>query len=104
MRTYIQYALELLNEKGFSNLEFAAMGRAINMAVLCAEILKRRVHGLHQITEVGEVQTGNGRALASKHRVCVHALSVCLHVPQHQHIRYKPFLVVELCMERKLLP
>mmetsp|Transcript_5596 Transcript_5596/g.15059 ORF Transcript_5596/g.15059 Transcript_5596/m.15059 type:complete len:261 (-) Transcript_5596:646-1428(-) len=55
VRTYIQYALELLNEKGFSNVEFAAMGRAINMAVLCAEILKRRVHGLHQITELASL-------------------------------------------------
>lgn len=33
-----------------------AMGRAINKTVGIAEIVKRRVHGLHQITDTGSAE------------------------------------------------
>ncbi|KAG1661226.1 hypothetical protein FOA52_008271 [Chlamydomonas sp. UWO 241] len=53
MRSYISHAMGLLNEKGHDEVVLKAMGRAINKTVAIAEVLKRRVAGLHQVTEVG---------------------------------------------------
>jgi DNA-binding protein len=50
--TYIAYAHALLAEKGHSTVELKAMGKAINKTVAIAEILKRRVAGLHQATSL----------------------------------------------------
>jgi ribonucleases P/MRP protein subunit RPP25 len=75
MRNYISYAINLMTEKGHTSVQLKAMGRAINKTVaigmhaqlhpaepdelihshLAAEIIKRRVKDLHQLTEVGSV-------------------------------------------------
>lgn len=46
---YISHAQSLLTEKGASSITIKALGRAINKAITIAEILKRRVPGLHQV-------------------------------------------------------
>ncbi|XP_071686195.1 uncharacterized protein [Rutidosis leptorrhynchoides] len=53
MRSYITYAMTLLQEKGASEIVFKAMGRAINKTVTIVELIKRRIVGLHQITSIG---------------------------------------------------
>ncbi|KAK9063939.1 hypothetical protein SSX86_017811 [Deinandra increscens subsp. villosa] len=53
MRSYITYAMSLLQEKGSSEIVFKAMGRAINKTVTIVELIKRRIVGLHQITSIG---------------------------------------------------
>ncbi|XP_039049180.1 ribonuclease P protein subunit p25-like protein isoform X1 [Hibiscus syriacus] len=53
MRNYITYAMSLLQEKGSNQIVFKAMGRAINKTVTIAELIKRRIVGLHQITSIG---------------------------------------------------
>lgn len=47
-RMYISHGQSLLTEKGADSITIKAIGRAINKAVTTAEILKRRVEGLHQ--------------------------------------------------------
>ncbi|AAZ10795.1 hypothetical protein, conserved [Trypanosoma brucei gambiense DAL972] len=55
-RGYITYALALLRgEEGkpkYDSVKISAMGAAIRSAVGVAEVLKRRVAGLHQTTEI----------------------------------------------------
>ncbi|KAA8528780.1 hypothetical protein F0562_036135 [Nyssa sinensis] len=53
MRSYITYAMTLLQEKGSTEIVFKAMGRAINKTVTMVELIKRRIAGLHQITSIG---------------------------------------------------
>ncbi|KAF2293146.1 hypothetical protein GH714_037938 [Hevea brasiliensis] len=53
MRNYITYATTLLQEKGSSEIILKAMGRAINKTVMIAELIKRRIVGLHQNTSIG---------------------------------------------------
>ncbi|GAB4832965.1 hypothetical protein Ancab_006986 [Ancistrocladus abbreviatus] len=53
MRSYITYAMTLLQEKGTNEIVFKAMGRAINKTVTIVELIKRRIAGLHQITSIG---------------------------------------------------
>ncbi|XP_024971049.1 uncharacterized protein LOC112510023 isoform X2 [Cynara cardunculus var. scolymus] len=55
MRSYITYAMSLLEEKGLSEIVFKAMGRAINKTVTIVELIKRRIIGLHQITSIGSI-------------------------------------------------
>lgn len=55
MRSYITYAITLLQEKGSNEIVFKAMGRAINKTVLIAELIKRRIVGLHQNTSIGSI-------------------------------------------------
>ncbi|XP_027092288.1 uncharacterized protein LOC113748941 [Coffea eugenioides] len=52
MRSYITYAMSLLQEKGSEEIVFKAMGRAINKTVTIVELIKRRIVGLHQITSI----------------------------------------------------
>jgi len=52
MRNYISYATGLFREKNVSEVVLKAMGRAINKTVTIAEIIKRRIAGLHQITQI----------------------------------------------------
>jgi len=52
MRNYISYASNLFQEKQEKTVVLKAMGRAINKTVTIAEILKRRVPKLHQITQI----------------------------------------------------
>jgi len=52
MRNYISYASSLFQEKQEKTVVLKAMGRAINKTVTIAEILKRRVPKLHQITHI----------------------------------------------------
>jgi DNA-binding protein Alba len=51
MRNYIAYATNLF-QKGASEVVLKAMGRAINKTVTIAEIIKRRIPGLHQNTAI----------------------------------------------------
>ncbi|KAK9134436.1 hypothetical protein Syun_013766 [Stephania yunnanensis] len=53
MRNYITYATTLLQEKGSNEIILKAMGRAINKTVMIAELIKRRIAGLHQIASIG---------------------------------------------------
>ncbi|KAL8172113.1 hypothetical protein V2J09_023917 [Rumex salicifolius] len=53
MRSYISYAMTLLQEKGSNEIVFKAMGRAINKTVTIVELIKRRIVGLHQVTTIG---------------------------------------------------
>ncbi|CAN0847963.1 Ribonuclease P protein subunit p25-like protein [Linum grandiflorum] len=53
MRSYISYAMTLLQDKGANEIVFKAMGRAINKTVTIVELIKRRIVGLHQITSIG---------------------------------------------------
>lgn len=52
VRNYISYAMALLEEKGHSSVVLKGMGKAINKTVVVAEILKRRMVGLHQLTSI----------------------------------------------------
>jgi len=55
-RHYITYAISLLTgteeKKKFETIKISAMGGAIFNAVNIAEIVKRRVEGVHQITDI----------------------------------------------------
>ncbi|XP_038714796.1 5'-3' exoribonuclease 2-like [Tripterygium wilfordii] len=53
MRSYITYAMSLLQERGSNEIVFKAMGRAINKTVTMVELIKRRIVGLHQVTAIG---------------------------------------------------
>uniref|UniRef100_A0A0D6R3Q9 DNA/RNA-binding protein Alba-like domain-containing protein n=1 Tax=Araucaria cunninghamii TaxID=56994 RepID=A0A0D6R3Q9_ARACU len=53
IRNYISYAASLLQEKMAPEISLKAMGQAISKTVAVAEILKRRIPGLHQITAIG---------------------------------------------------
>ncbi|KAL2635629.1 hypothetical protein R1flu_007108 [Riccia fluitans] len=53
MRNYITYATALFKDKAASEVVLKGMARVVNKAVCIAEILKRRVVGLHQITSIG---------------------------------------------------
>ncbi|XVE48714.1 hypothetical protein DITRI_Ditri01bG0024400 [Diplodiscus trichospermus] len=55
MRNYISYAMTLLQEKGTSEIVLKATGRAINKTVMIAELIKRRIVGLHQNTSIGSI-------------------------------------------------
>lgn len=55
LRNYISYAISLLEEKGAHEVVLKATGRAINKTVMIAELLKRRVVGLHQNTSTGSI-------------------------------------------------
>eukprot|EP01089_Gocevia_fonbrunei_P010610 TRINITY_DN23550_c0_g1_i1.p1 TRINITY_DN23550_c0_g1~~TRINITY_DN23550_c0_g1_i1.p1 ORF type:complete len:319 (-),score=105.53 TRINITY_DN23550_c0_g1_i1:107-1063(-) len=51
-RNFITYATGLFKEKGATEVVLKAMGRAISKTVTIAEIIKRRIPGLHQITHI----------------------------------------------------
>ncbi|KAI4374896.1 hypothetical protein MLD38_012835 [Melastoma candidum] len=53
MRSYITYAMGLLQEKDSGEIVFKAMGRAINKTVTIVELIKRRIAGIHQVTSIG---------------------------------------------------
>ncbi|TYH88857.1 hypothetical protein ES332_D01G217000v1 [Gossypium tomentosum] len=55
MRNYISYAMTLLQEKGANEIVLKATGRAINKTVMIAELIKRRIAGLHQNTSTGSI-------------------------------------------------
>ncbi|KAK6792309.1 hypothetical protein RDI58_011390 [Solanum bulbocastanum] len=54
LRNYITYATNLLlQEKGSKEIALKSMGRAISKTVMIAELIKRKMVGLHQITSIG---------------------------------------------------
>ncbi|XP_031273599.1 H/ACA ribonucleoprotein complex subunit GAR1-like isoform X1 [Pistacia vera] len=55
LRNYISYAISLLQDKGANEIILKATGRAINKTVMIAELLKRRIVGLHQNTSTGSI-------------------------------------------------
>lgn len=52
MKHYISYAVAHLVERDQPQVALRAMGKAINKTVAVAEIVKRRVAGLHQVTTI----------------------------------------------------
>ncbi|XP_039059479.1 ribonuclease P protein subunit p25-like protein isoform X2 [Hibiscus syriacus] len=55
MRNYISYAMSLLQDKAANEIMLKATGRAINKTVMIAELIKRRITGLHQNTSTGSI-------------------------------------------------
>ncbi|KAK8625285.1 hypothetical protein V6N13_090159 [Hibiscus sabdariffa] len=55
MRNYISYAMSLLQDKAAKEIVLKATGRAINKTVMIAELIKRRIVGLHQNTSTGSI-------------------------------------------------
>jgi len=53
VRRYISYATSLLQQKKAPEITLKAMGHAISKTVAIAELLKRRISGLHQVIEIG---------------------------------------------------
>eukprot|EP01138_Halocafeteria_seosinensis_P005702 gb/GECG01005829.1/.p1 GENE.gb/GECG01005829.1/~~gb/GECG01005829.1/.p1 ORF type:complete len:595 (+),score=102.68 gb/GECG01005829.1/:1-1785(+) len=52
IEAYVSYALSLFEEKNFEKVTLKAMGRCIYKAVTTAEVCKRRLSGLHQVTDI----------------------------------------------------
>ncbi|KAK1308492.1 hypothetical protein QJS10_CPA09g01956 [Acorus calamus] len=52
IRNYISYATSLLQEKQVGEIVLKAMGQAISKTVAIAEIIKKRIPGLHQDTTI----------------------------------------------------
>ncbi|KAK1289126.1 hypothetical protein QJS10_CPB18g01971 [Acorus calamus] len=52
IRNYITYASTLLQEKRVGEIVLKAMGQAISKTVAIAEIIKKRIPGLHQNTTI----------------------------------------------------
>jgi len=50
---YISYAAKVFHDQNKTSVIIKATGNAIARAVTLAEILKRRIHGLHQLTRCG---------------------------------------------------
>mmetsp|Transcript_35196 Transcript_35196/g.78849 ORF Transcript_35196/g.78849 Transcript_35196/m.78849 type:complete len:189 (-) Transcript_35196:241-807(-) len=50
---YVSYIAKLLVDEGKDKVEIKAQGNALAKAVTLAEVAKRRIKGLHQITKVG---------------------------------------------------
>eukprot|EP00658_Telonema_sp_P-2_P030474 TRINITY_DN2299_c0_g1_i9.p1 TRINITY_DN2299_c0_g1~~TRINITY_DN2299_c0_g1_i9.p1 ORF type:complete len:211 (+),score=74.02 TRINITY_DN2299_c0_g1_i9:2-634(+) len=70
-RHYITYAISLLTgteeKKKFDTIKISAMGGAIFNAVNIAEIVKRRVEGVHQITDIAtEIVSDKYESIESK--------------------------------------
>ncbi|KAG0485528.1 hypothetical protein HPP92_009607 [Vanilla planifolia] len=55
IRNYVSYAESLLQEKQAPEIVLKAMGQAISKAVAIAEIIKKRIPGLHQNTSISSV-------------------------------------------------
>ncbi|XP_066448495.1 ribonuclease P protein subunit p25 [Eleutherodactylus coqui] len=52
IRNLVRYALTYMESEGTVQIIFGAYGQAVTKAITCAEILKRQVGGLHQITKI----------------------------------------------------
>ncbi|KIY97201.1 hypothetical protein MNEG_10763 [Monoraphidium neglectum] len=55
MRGYVTRAAACLQERGHSSVTLKSTGRAITTAVTIAEVVKRRIPGLHQSTAIASV-------------------------------------------------
>ncbi|XP_039120695.1 LOW QUALITY PROTEIN: ribonuclease P protein subunit p25-like protein [Dioscorea cayenensis subsp. rotundata] len=55
IKNYITYASSLVQEKRIGEIVLKAMGQAISKTVAIAEILKKRIPGLHQDTKISSV-------------------------------------------------
>ncbi|OAY64906.1 Ribonuclease P protein subunit p25-like protein [Ananas comosus] len=55
IRNYVNYATSLLQEKRVREIVLKAMGQAISKTVAVAEIMKKRIPGLHQETSTSSV-------------------------------------------------
>ncbi|KAL3683737.1 hypothetical protein R1sor_001759 [Riccia sorocarpa] len=55
MSNYITYATTILQEDSGAEIVLKAMGGAISKSVFIAEIIKRRILGVHQITAIGSI-------------------------------------------------
>ncbi|TVU48284.1 hypothetical protein EJB05_07914 [Eragrostis curvula] len=55
IRNYVTYATSLLQEKRVKEIVLKAMGQAISKTVAIAEIIKKRIPGLHQDTVISSI-------------------------------------------------
>uniref|UniRef100_A0A6V7QT13 DNA/RNA-binding protein Alba-like domain-containing protein n=1 Tax=Ananas comosus var. bracteatus TaxID=296719 RepID=A0A6V7QT13_ANACO len=55
IRNYVSYATSLLQDKRVREIVLKAMGQAISKTVAIAEIIKKRIPGLHQVTSISSV-------------------------------------------------
>ncbi|RLN16300.1 putative pentatricopeptide repeat-containing protein [Panicum miliaceum] len=55
IRNYVSYATSLLQERRIKEIVLKAMGQAISKSVAVAEIIKKRIPGLHQDTNISSV-------------------------------------------------
>lgn len=53
---YVAYGNKLLTDQGKQTITIRATGKAMSTAVCAAEVIKRRVPGLHQLTTVGSTE------------------------------------------------
>jgi len=98
MRRYISYATNLLQEKQCEEITLKAMGKAINKTVAIAEIIKRRIPGLHQITEIDSTdiketytptEEGLGPVETTRHVSSI-LISLFTHEPNTSALGYQP--------------
>uniref|UniRef100_H3C594 Ribonuclease P/MRP 25 subunit-like n=1 Tax=Tetraodon nigroviridis TaxID=99883 RepID=H3C594_TETNG len=52
IRNLLRFALGRMEQEGTPHIVFTATGKGVSKAITCAEIVKRRVKGLHQVTRV----------------------------------------------------
>lgn len=52
IRNLLGFALSRLHEATTSQVLFSGMGRAMTKTITCAEIMKRKVRGLHQVSKL----------------------------------------------------
>lgn len=52
IRNLMGFALTKIKEPGIKQMTWNGSGNAMNKAISCAEIMKRKIKGLHQITKV----------------------------------------------------
>nr|CAB3493325.1 unnamed protein product [Digitaria exilis] len=55
IRNYVSYATSLLQERRVKEIVLKAMGQAISKSVAVAEIIKKRIPGLHQDSKISSV-------------------------------------------------
>lgn len=90
-RSYITYATNLFAEKKYEHVVLKAMGRAIHKTVTIAEIIKRRVAGLHQLTEIDSNKiTDNKDGKEIKRNVSAITITLSLKQLDSKHIGYQP--------------
>jgi DNA-binding protein Alba len=90
-RSYITYATNLFAEKKYEHVVLKAMGRAIHKTVTIAEIIKRRVAGLHQLTEIDSNKiTDNKDGKEIKRNVSAITITLSLKQLDAKHIGYQP--------------
>ncbi|ORC93657.1 uncharacterized protein TM35_000015340 [Trypanosoma theileri] len=112
-RSYIAYAIALLRgEEGktqYDTVKISAMGAAIHNAVNIAEIVKRRVAGLHQTTDISsevirdeyEPVDEKKERLEVERKVSTILITLSLKPLDKNHVGYQPPLPEEEVKEQE---